>query len=155
MTLDFALLEIPSLADGRRVGDVTGAFPILPNLQWTPGLRSYAMGYPQSGVWSTPSGLNGRGQYACDSAWSGRYQRDGSGYSVATDCTMNQGASGGPWFVATGGQWVVAGVNSRCTAYEGSPPNRCDPYAREMLTSYLDSRFYEFWNGVQPLLTYR
>jgi hypothetical protein len=149
---DFALLEIPPLTDGRRIGDVVGAYTVTPNINWQVGTRAYLMGYPGLGYWSTAAGLNGRGQYACDSSWSGRYQRDGAGWSIATDCAMNQGASGGPWFVQVNNRWTIAGVNSRCTAYAGSPAGVCTPWAKEMLTSYVDNGFMSFWNAVQPQL---
>ena len=152
---DFALLEIPPLNDGRRLGDIVGMYSVTPNVRWDIGTRAYLMGYPVLGYWGTSEGLHGRGQYACDSSWSGHYQRDGAGWSIATDCAMNQGASGGPWFVLVGNRWTIAGVNSRCTAYAGSPADVCLPYAREMLTSYVDNGFLAFWNAVQPQLAYR
>jgi hypothetical protein len=152
---DYALLEIPPLTDGRRISNVVGAHTITPNIRWVPSGRSYLVGYPGVGYWSTRQAFHGRGQYACDSTWSGKYQRDGAGFSIFTDCAMNQGASGGPWFLLVNDQWTIGGVNSRCTSFPGSPPGECSPYAREMLTSYLDNGFLVFWNSVQPLLAYR
>jgi hypothetical protein len=151
---DFALLEFAPLTDGRRIGDVVGSYSITPNINWQAGTRAYLMGYPTVGYWSTAQALHGRGQYACDSSY-GRYMRDGAGWSIATDCAMNQGASGGPWFVLVGNSWTIAGVNSRCTAFPNSPPKVCIPWAREMISSYVDNSFVSFWNTVQPQLNHR
>ncbi len=149
-SMDFALVEIGPAANGAFLGDLIGMWDITPNIRWQRGARAYLVGYPQSGFWSTAQGGLGRGQYACDSRWDVKEQREVGGWSLATECTMSQGASGGPWFVElSDGRWTIGGVNSRCTAYRGSPLGRCDPYAIDMLTSYPENRFYAFWNHVQ------
>ncbi len=152
-SMDFGLVEIGPASNGVFLGDRIGMWDITPNIRWGSGARAYLVGYPQSGFWSSAAGGFGRGQYACDSRWDVVQKREIGGWSVATRCTMNQGASGGPWFVELNdGRWTVGGVNSRCTAFAGSPADRCDPYAIDMLSSYPDGRFYDFWNSVQRVL---
>jgi V8-like Glu-specific endopeptidase len=149
-SMDFALVEIGPATNGAFLGNLVGMWDITPNIRWGAGAQTYLVGYPGSGFWATAGGFFGRGQYACDSRWDFVQMRETGGWSVVTDCTMNQGASGGPWFVKLNdGRWTIGGVNSRCTAYAGSPRGRCDPYARQMITSYPDSRFFTFWNAVQ------
>ena len=153
MSMDFAFVEIPPLTNGTFLGDLIGVWDITPNISWGVGAQAYLVGYPQSGFWASAPGYLGRGQYACDSRWDGQRQLERGGSSIVIDCTMNQGASGGPWFVKLNtGRWTIGGVNSRCTAYAGSAPDRCDPYAINMLTSFPDQRFYTLWNAVRAQL---
>jgi V8-like Glu-specific endopeptidase len=150
-SLDFGLVEIPP-AGGRYIGDITGSFSITPNLKWSTGKRVRLMGYPASGFWASAAGFFGNGQYACDANWDEGYSTSGTGYDLWATCTMNGGSSGGPWFALdANNQWTIAGVNSRCYDATG---NKCVPKAQYMITSYIDSRFYTFWNNVNAQRRY-
>jgi hypothetical protein len=152
-SLDWGLIEIEP-QNGRYVGDVVGSYSITANLPWPANARVYAMGYPGSGHWATAAGLFGRAQYSCDTSYDG-YSAIGSGYELWVDCTMNRGASGGPWFVPlTNGTWTVGGVNNRCAGNEISATQYCDPYSTDMRASFLDGRFVQFWNSALPYLRY-
>jgi hypothetical protein len=154
--LDWALVEIPPANDGRPISAFTGSWRIQPNINFSKGAQIYSVGYPSSGYWSTTAGGLGRGQYACSGTWDGLWERIGSGWELFTQCTMNRGASGGPWFVKLGsGEWVVGGINNRCKSRFDNAQGYCDPYSDFMRSSYLDGRFNTFWNSVQPLLRFR
>ena len=158
--LDWALIEIPPTSSGQTISSVTGAFQVLPNITFKAGAQIYAVGYPSSGYWSTLQGGLGRGQYACSGTWGGEWQRIDSGWELFQSCTMNRGASGGPWFVKLGdGRWVVGGINNRCKSRFDHPPENptsyCDPYSDWMRSSYIDGRFTTFWNSVQSQLRFR
>ena len=146
MSLDYGLVEIPPVG-GRYIGDVVGMWSITPGLQWYTGRPVYLMGYAASGFWATAKGFFGNGQYACDVKWDEGYSRSGNGYDIWASCPMNGGASGGPWFT-TGpdGRWTIGGVNSRCYDPAGT---KCTPYGSHLISSYIDNRFYTFWNSVQ------
>jgi hypothetical protein len=152
--LDWGLVEFGPDAAGRYIGDVVGAWTITPSIRLGTGAHIYVVGYPTSGYWKTDAGLNGRGQYACDTNWDGDGRYIGSGYEIYTACYMNRGASGGPWFVQlNNGTWTIGGVSNRCQGPNENDPTRyCDPYSDYLRSSYMSDRFLEFWNGVQPLL---
>lgn len=155
--LDWALIEIPPADGGQAISQVTGSWNIQPNIRFGKGAQIYSVGYPTSGYWATSAGGRGRGQYACSTTWDGAWQYIGSGWELWTRCTMNRGASGGPWFVKLGsGSWVVGGINNRCDShFPRTATEYCDPYSDSMRSSYIDNRFYDFWSSVQSLLTYR
>ena len=147
-SLDYGLVEIPPV-NGRYIGDVVGTWSITPGLQWNTGRRVYLMGYPATGFWATAAGYFGNGQYGCDVSWDEGYSRSGSGYDIWTTCTMNGGASGGPWFtVGNDGRWTIGGVNSRCSGPKDAAGKACSPRADYLISSYIDNRFYTFWNDV-------
>ena len=58
---------------------------------------------------------------------------------------MNGGASGGPWFRFYNGQWVIAGINNQCTP---GTTDTCSPYSTWVISSWFNSAFGTFWNGV-------
>ena len=148
-SLDWGLLELGSDEGGRYVGDVTGSWSITPAIRWNSGARVYAMGYPASGFWAGADGQYGFGQYACDTEWDGGYWTIGSGYEIWSECTMNGGASGGPWFVLlSDNTWTIGGVNNRCHGPNMERSDYCQPYSYFMRASYIDNRFYDFWNSV-------
>jgi hypothetical protein len=155
--LDWALVEIPPTNAGYTISDYTGAWSILPNIDFGNGAHIYASGYPASGFWATSEGHLTRGQYACDSTWDGYWGYIGTGWELYLNCTMNRGASGGPWFVQLNdGTWYIGGMNNRCQSpWDYDAQHYCDPYSYWMRSTYLDSRFYDFWNSVQGLLSYR
>jgi V8-like Glu-specific endopeptidase len=154
--LDWSLIEFPPADNGQPISAVTGAWNVQPNIRFNKGADIYAVGYPASGYWAGSSGGRGRGQYACSGTWDGDWSYIDSGWELWTRCTMNRGASGGPWFVKlSDGKWVIGGINNRCKSRFDNAESYCDPYADWMRSSYLDSRFYDFWNSVQPLLTAR
>jgi V8-like Glu-specific endopeptidase len=149
-SLDYGLVEIPPVG-GRYIGDVTGSFSITPNLPWNTGRRAYLMGYPSTGTFTNYS----NSQYACDVSWNEGYSRSGTGYDIWAACTMTPGSSGGPWFAKDANdKWTVAGVNSRCSGPVDANGKACMPYANYMITSYIDSRFYTFWNSVSAQRRY-
>jgi hypothetical protein len=150
--LDWGLVEIPPV-NGRAISDSTGSWSIMPNIRFNTGARVYSVGYPASGFWKTAEGHRTRGQYACSSSWDGQWASLSNGWELYLACTMNRGASGGPWFVQLDdGTWYIGGVNNRCQSrWDYSATQYCDPHSDYMRSSYLDSRFLEFWNSVQPL----
>ena len=155
LALDYGLVEIPPAQSGP-ISQFTGTWTIQTGIRWGEGARVYTMGYPSSGFWDTAQGYNGRGQYACDTVWSPPYYGAiGSGYELWSSCTMNRGSSGGPWFVQlNNGSWVIGGVTSQCFGADMTPDNYCNPYSSHSRAAYLDGRFLEFWNAVQPLRRY-
>jgi hypothetical protein len=154
--LDWALVEIPPADNGQPISAYTGSWRIQPGINFSRGAQIYAAGYPSSGYWATAAAGLGRGQYACSMTWDGEWQSIGSGWELFSRCTMNRGASGGPWFVRlSDGSWVIGGINNRCKSRWDTATAWCDPYADYMRSSYIDNRFNTFWNSVQPLLTYR
>ncbi|MEP7379444.1 MAG: trypsin-like peptidase domain-containing protein [Chloroflexota bacterium] len=157
--LDWGLIEIEP-QNGRYIGDAVGAFAIQTGITFREGAHIWAAGYPRSGWWATPEGRLGRGQYSCDTTWDGSWKthENGEGVELWIRCPMNGGASGGPWFVAlNSGQWVVGGVNNWCNDDfkddDESPEAYCTPVSEDLRSLAVDSRFLEFWNSVQPLLT--
>ena len=155
---DWGLAEIAPL-NGRNIGDVVGMWPVQANVRWGAGARVYSVGYPASGFWAEPRGYHGRGQYACDTRWdAGEWNREASGVAVIhIDCTMNGGASGGPWLVRLNtGKWVIGGVNDWCFGPNMDDPQRyCTPWSYQIKSAAFDNSFLAFWNSVQPNLTVR
>jgi hypothetical protein len=154
LSFDYALVEFAPRG-GRYLGDLTGSWGITYGLRWVQDATLYLMGYPASGIWSTAQGYHGRGQYACSTEYDS-YKPIGSGYELWAPCTMNGGASGGPWFVKlSDGSWTLGGVNSQCHG-----PNMndrvyyCTPTSDFLRSPYLDTRFADFWNSVIPQLSY-
>jgi hypothetical protein len=155
--LDWALIEIPPTSTGTHVADVTGSWAVQPQITFRAGAHIYMVGYPAGGYWSTSAGHLGRGQYFCDTTWGGSWQylTPNSNWELWESCTMNRGASGGPWFVQfNDGHWALGGLNNRCKSPWDTATDWCAPYSYYMRSTYLDSRFYTFWNSVQGLLTY-
>ena len=152
---DYGLIEFAPSAGGA-IGDIVGTNSITAGIRWGMGARVYAMGYPASGFWSTVQGLYGRSQYACDTTWDYQQATIGSGYELWLSCSMNGGASGGPWFVQLNdGSWTIGGVNDRCFGPNmDSPTAYCTPYSYYMRASYFDERFLGFWQYVQGQLRY-
>jgi V8-like Glu-specific endopeptidase len=144
-SLDWGIIELQP-EDGTTAGQKAGSIPAYWGLSWPVGTRVYAAGYPASGSWRQPSFYEGRQQYACDSAYSGWEQILG-GYGLMIDCTMNGGASGGPWFRYYNGKWVVAGVNNLCTP---KTYDTCAPYSSQLISAYFDNRFSSFWSSIVP-----
>jgi len=147
-SLDYALIEIAPQS-GRGVGDVVGTYGISYGQSAFASGRTYLVGYPASG-WFAADGRNGFSQYACDSTYDSN-QQVGSGYRLWSACYMNRGASGGPWFVPTGGSWRVAGVNSTCDGNYVDATHYCDPWATRLSTAYFDDRIVQFWNSVATI----
>lgn len=150
-SLDWAIIEIAPL-NGQLIGNITGWWDVTWSLGWNHGARVKAMGYPSDGYWDTRAGLNGRGQWLCDSSWDDGYSAIGSGYELWLDCSMNRGSSGGPWFVQLAdGSWTIGGVNDRCHGGNVTATSYCVPWSDYMRSSYFDGRFGQFWNSIQPL----
>lgn len=150
MSQDYALVEFGP-QNGRYIGDATGSWSIHFSQTWQAGRKVYLAGYPASGFWATSAGFNGNGQYACDSSYDG-YKAIGSGYELWAACTMNGGASGGPWFIKlANGQWTIGGVNSQCDGpYANNDPRQyCQPYSYSLRSPFFDNRFLTFWNTRQ------
>lgn len=155
MAYDYGLVEIPPASNGH-ISDFTGAWTIQTGIRWGSGAHVYLVGYPQLGFWATARGFYGRGQYACDGTYANQYDPIGSGYELWAACTMNRGASGGPWFVRlNNGAWAIGSVTSQCFGVDMSPTNYCNPYAEYLRGPYLDGRFLQFWTNVQSQLRYR
>lgn len=158
---DWALIEFGPGADGRFIGDVTGSWGVTTGIHYNAGANIIAEGYPSHGFWELRKNYNGRGQYACNMVWNNdRY--DGWAYldkqrgtwELKLQCSMNQGASGGPVFVQlNNGKWTIGGVNNRCSGFE-TATDYCNPYSITLRTSYMDAKFTALWNFVQGQLHY-
>ena len=144
-SLDWGLLELQP-DDGSTAGQKAGTFQAFYDIPWPVGTRIYSVGYSASGVWRMPSFFEGRQQYACDSSYTG-WQQIVGGYGLTIDCTMNGGASGGPWFRFYNGKWVIVGVNNLCTPKTN---DTCAPYSSQIISSYFDKRFASFYASVVP-----
>jgi hypothetical protein len=148
---DYALVRISGAnSAGKTIGDVEGTWSATWNITYEKGAHLYVVGYPQAGFWSTNAGYNGRGQYACDTTYEGEYSQQQSGYQLWLTCPMNQGASGGPWFVQLNdGSWTIGSVSSMC---DGGGRNAsglpCQPYGVNMRGIYFNEEFGTFWHSV-------
>jgi V8-like Glu-specific endopeptidase len=148
MSQDYALVEIAPL-NGAYIGDKLGWFAVSYGANWSSGRRAYNVGYPVTG-WFGSDGRNGSSQYACDTTYDS-YAAVGSGYRLWSQCTMNGGASGGPWLVVgSDNRWYVGGVNSTCDG-PASAVTYCDPHSWKLSSSYFDNRFIDFWNWVASI----
>jgi V8-like Glu-specific endopeptidase len=144
-SLDWGLIELQP-EDGVYAGQKAGTFQAFYDIPWPVGTRVYSVGYSASGIWRQANYYEGRQQYACDSSYTG-WQQIVGGYGLTIDCTMNGGASGGPWFRYYNGKWVVVGVNNLCTP---KTYDTCAPYSSQLISSWFDKRFASFWSGVVP-----
>jgi Trypsin-like peptidase domain len=147
---DWGLVQLEPLG-GRDIGDVVGARRVQANIDWGRGIRVQAVGYPAAGFWATRKGHYGNGQYVCDSTWDGDWERTLNDHViVAIDCTMNGGASGGPWFVRLkNGQWVIGGVNDFCHGPHMNDPRKyCTPTSDQVKSVLFDGDYASFWNSV-------
>ena len=95
-------------------------------------------------MWRAAAFAEGRDQYACDATYGGWRLAPG-GAGLYLPCSMNGGASGGPWFRFDNGQWVIAGINNQCTP---GTTDTCSPYSTWVISSWFNSAFGTFWNGV-------
>jgi len=157
---DWGLIEITPI-DGKFIGDVVGSFPIKTNVKYNLNANVWSMGYPGSGKWSRTEGYVGRGQYGCNSRWTGRwdqerYEQTGTDVVLALDCPMNRGASGGPWIVSTTSGWVISGVNNWCQDDNTADDEDtyCTPVSSRLQSLLIDGRFGPFWDSVVKLLHY-
>jgi V8-like Glu-specific endopeptidase len=144
--LDWGLIELQP-EDGVFPGRALGSFQAYYGLSWPVGTRVYEVGYPASGIWRTTNYLLGRSQYACDTTYDS-YAAEPSGYGLYSLCSMNGGASGGPWFRNVNGTWVVAGINDLCTPKTGD--DGCAPYSTQLISNYFDNRFGTFFSSIVP-----
>jgi hypothetical protein len=132
---DYAFVELAPRADGKLPGDVAGVAPIAANSRFRPGQRVYELGYPAEGVFATPAGHLGLDPYACDTTVAGVVHARGY-KAVVSRCTMNGGASGGPWFTLRNGVPTIVGINDWCM---GS--HHCEPQSRYVISSYFGRAF--------------
>jgi V8-like Glu-specific endopeptidase len=143
---------------GQYVGSLVGSYAIKTGLAPDVGQRIWLAGYPGEGFWATQTGTEGRGQYACDSNYTGRSQNGYlGGVVISVDCPMNGGASGGPWlFKQADGSWVIGGVSNTCeddNTDDDLPGGLyCTPTSSRLDSLLLDARFLDFWNSVVPQL---
>jgi hypothetical protein len=144
---DWGLIEFGP-EEGGNLGARVGTFAVYFNLPWPLGSRVYAVGYPGSGVWRSPTYAEGRDQYACDATYAGWAAQPG-GAGLYLPCTMNGGASGGPWFRFYNGQWVIGGINNQCMP---GTTDTCSPYSTWVISSFFNTAFATFWNGVAAQL---
>jgi hypothetical protein len=148
--LDWSLVQIQAASDGTQIGDVTGAWPMTTNVPFEDGTRIFSTGYPAEGFWAAAENGAGKNQYACDMSWTGGQFTPAfaGGYTIWEQCPMNQGSSGGPWFVQfSDNKWYIGGVTNWCNG-----ANTCDPVSANLLSQMFDSRFDTFWNSVMPLV---
>lgn len=141
---DWALVDLAP-EDGAYAGARAGYWPVVTGLGWRPGTRTYLVGYPTTGIFSSVGYGGGATQYACDSTYTG-WTTLGSGPMLWSPCTMTQGASGGAWFAYYNGQWQIAGIIDRCTAAPTSP--NCAPFSSMNGSPLLGAGFLSFWNSV-------
>jgi hypothetical protein len=144
---DWGLIEFEP-EEGANLGTQAGTFAVYFNLPWPLGSRVYAVGYPGSGVWRSPTYAEGRDQYACDATYGG-WRFEPGGVGLYLPCSMNGGSSGGPWFRFYNGQWIIAGINSQCSP---GTTDTCSPYSTWVISSLFNSEFGTFWNAVAAQL---
>jgi V8-like Glu-specific endopeptidase len=145
--LDWGLIELQP-ENGVFPGRALGSFQAYYGLSWPVGTRVYEVGYPASGIWRGSNYFEGRTQYACDTTFDS-YAAQPSGYGLYSLCSMNGGASGGPWFRNINGTWVVAGINDLCTP-KTDEVEGCAPYSTQLISNYFDNRFGTFFNSIVP-----
>jgi hypothetical protein len=147
---DYALVEINPASTGYLSDFTGGAWSATWNISYGSSTHIYIAGYPANGYWGTLAGGLGRGQYGCDATIDGSYRNENGGYAIWAPCSMNQGSSGGPWFVQLNdGSWTIGAVTSRCYDSTG---NKCAPWAEAQLGTFLGRGFGEFFNAVWPLV---
>jgi Trypsin-like peptidase domain len=156
--LDYGLVKFnPHPTDGRHLGDVTGSWAMRYGYTFTPGDLIYSVGYPADGFWKYANGW-GNGQWRCVSSFDNTFWNPSNTTTspshkkfVETQCSMNEGASGAPWFVKyppppAQGQWYVGGIQKWCLP---GPPLECrHPVASWVISPYLDVDFNVFVTGV-------
>jgi hypothetical protein len=155
--LDMAIVEVPqggcvnscpSNANGQWIGDVVGAWSMTANISYGGQAPMWIEGYPSQGYWSTDAGGHGHGQWACDTTYDNQYTAIGSGYQIWDRCSMNQGASGGPWFVKLNdGSWTIGAVSSMCQG-QNDGTGACHPYGDWLRGLYFNENFLAFWHSV-------
>jgi hypothetical protein len=125
--------------DGALPGDVAGMVPTKANPHFRRGAHVAEFGYPAEGFFATAAGHFGLDPYACDTTVDG-YVRAGRYRAVVSRCTMNGGASGGPWIMPIHGVPTVVGINVWCVG-----PHHCRPLSRYVISSYFDRRYRALW----------
>lgn len=155
---DWGLIEIQPHGT-KHIGSVGDRWRILTGLDLNPGQPLWLAGYPAMGYWSTVKGREGRGLYACASAWGDtdwKVLPARGGVEYQADCTMNGGASGGPWLTKLPtGEWVIIGVTNTCddkNKRDDAPGTYCTPISTHLHTVEFDERFQSFWANVRMQL---
>ncbi|MDP9334730.1 MAG: trypsin-like serine protease [Actinomycetota bacterium] len=155
---DWGLIQIQPHG-ATYIGDVVHTWRIATGLSLYPNERLWLAGYPAEGFWNTAPGHEGRGLYSCASAWDGGNWVKGSAPNdivYVANCTMNGGASGGPWFARLpNGPWVIIGVNNWCyddNKKDDAPGTYCTPRSSQLQTLEFDARFLSFWASVNTQL---
>jgi hypothetical protein len=124
--LDYGLVRLTQTA-GEWPGDRYGWYPVWGspraganltvgvNYAWDE--RKSVVGYPTEGIFGAWSGVTQSGipivyPWVCESSDGAYFTSPGGWWLFAQGCTHSGGMSGGPVFIARGGEWWVVGVNS-------------------------------------------
>jgi hypothetical protein len=155
---DWGLIEIQPHGT-KHIGSVGSRWRIFTGLSLSPGQRLWLAGYPAMGYWSTVEGREGRGLYACASAWGATHWKlrpARGGVEYQADCNMNGGVSGGPWLTRlSNDEWVIIGVTNWCdddNKLDDAPGTYCTPTSTRLRTLEFDARFLSFWANVRKQL---
>lgn len=154
---DWGLIQIQPHG-AEYIGDVTGWQKIETGVSLQVGQRLWLAGYPSSGDWSTAKGHMGRGLFKCATAWQGRARLNDpapNDIQYVADCTMNRGASGGPWLAQlSDGSWGIIGVTNWCDDddHRNDTDTYCTPVSSRLRALEFDARFVSFWMSVNHQL---
>jgi hypothetical protein len=150
---DWGLIQIKPHGT-RYIGDVVGTRSIATGHSLEDGDRLWLAGYPTMGEWSTSRYREGRGQFACATAWHGAAvlnEPTPADIQYVANCTMTRRASGGPWFTQlSDGTWGIIGVTNWCDDVNKTDDNDgyCTPVSSGLRTLEFDARFVSFWTSV-------
>jgi V8-like Glu-specific endopeptidase len=114
-SIDYAFVSLAPNSAGQNVGDATGAYQILENVN----PRSlFSEGYPASGPYASSCGVTSCYATFCSAPLAATWQDDFGG-QLGMGCRTGHGASGGPWFTRYQQQSVVASVTSTGVMFRG------------------------------------
>ena len=148
---DWGIIEVYNQQGQDWPGRVAGMASAEWDLVMPSGSYFWQAGYPLSGAFREAANGGGNLQYFCESQWtyddvSKDPSYDGY-YAFQLPCQMTGGASGGPVYVYSSGQWTIVGVNNRGSP--GIPVSDTTTLGYYMISFWLNDTFGSFWNYVK------